>query len=404
MTNASGRARFAVRRRAPRTAGERGAPRLFRRERATPGRARTRMQVERRTHVDLSFRRCGGGRLPVGIPGGRRRGPRRAPIARCAREAVRRRRQAPSRRACAATPSSGAAPLVAGEARVVLTFAMPAASEATLRLRYVPDAPGSNPAASSALTLPHAPAEPVEEAAARRWQGWWSLAWLVLARLPRRARVAGQSPIGGHPALHPEARRGAPARRSRGATAGTAGVRDAHDGFAIAGGARGHRATGFRARRGGGAGHSLTEREPSCLAPVEAEPGDVLLAEGPFTRRSRRPLPPPESSMWRSSSRKRALARPTGRVGPPARATVRRATGADAGPRRRAAAASRGGRRWADAVERAAYGERPSVRRGSAAEVGSPGPRPNPAVPSATAGRPRPTAPDLVDGARPGSL
>jgi hypothetical protein len=114
-----------------------------------------------------------------------------------------------------------------------------------------------------------------------------------------------------------------------------------------------------------------TSSDPSGafrLAPVDARPGDELVAEGPLHTPLRRPLPAAGELEVALVSRKRALldrlvswARHKGKpydVGPePTPGHVRRAS-SDAFPVAR----------WADAVERAAYGGQP-VDKSAEAEV-----------------------------------
>jgi hypothetical protein len=352
MSNASGRARFAV------DAAHLGPPgrgevRVSFAGSTDAGASSHAMQVERRTRVDLTSADAVDGRLPVGSPEEGVVVHLRA-IPRCAK------------RGCVGSPTGtveartgdaivGAAPLVAGsEARMVLTFAMPAANEAAVRLRYLPDAPWFQSGGELTLTLPMRAPSP--------WKkvplvvaGLTALAWLILTRLPSRGREASRSGVTRGPVLHPEA--GVELVRAGPAARGWTGrIHDAHDGFGIVAALVAIERPGFR-------GVEVLARAKSdeagvfVLPAMDVHPGDLLLAEGPVHSALRRPLPSAGELDVALVLRKRAL---LDRLVAWAR---RRGRPFDGRPEptpghvRRAAAAELGVARWAEAVERAAYGE-----------------------------------------------
>jgi hypothetical protein len=351
MSNASGRARFAV---DPAHLGPpgRGELRVSFAGSTDAGASTHAMQVERRTHVDLTSADAVDGRLPVGSPEEGVVVHVRA-IPRCAK------------RGCVGTPTGtveartgdaivGAAPLAGAEARLVLTFAMPAANEAALRLRYVPDAPWFQSGGEVALTLPMRAPSP--------WKkvplvvaGLAALAWLILARLPPRRRQASPSGVTRAPVPHPEA--GVELVRAGPAARGWTGrIHDAHDGFGIAAALVAIERPGFRGVEV--LAQSKTNEEGVfVLPPIDAHPGDVLLAEGRVHAALRRPLPPAGELDVALVFRKRAL---LDRLVAWAR---RRGRPFDGRPEptpghvKRAAASEVAVARWADAVEQAAYGE-----------------------------------------------
>jgi hypothetical protein len=350
MSNASGRARFPV------DAAQLGPPgrgelRVTFAGSTDAGASTHAAQVERRTHVDLTSTDAVDGRLPVGSP---EEGVllRVRAVPRCAR------------RGCVASPTGtlearaadaivGAAPLAAAEARVVLTFAMPAASEAPLRVRYVPDAPWFQPGGELALTLPMRAPSPWKKVPLVL-AGLAALAWLVLARMPPR-RAASRSGAKRAPVLHPEA--GVELVRAGPAARGWTGrVHDAHDGFGIAGALVTIERPGFRGIEVQ-AQAKANDEGLFVLPPTDAHPGDLLVAEGQVYAAVRRPLPPAGELDVALVLRKRAL---LDRLVAWARRRGRPFDGhaePTPGHVRRAAASETAVARWAEAVERAAYGE-----------------------------------------------
>jgi hypothetical protein len=350
ITNASGRARFAV---DPTHLGPpgKGTLRVSFAGSNDAGASTHEREVERRTHVDLGAPDGIDGKLPVGSPEDGVVVRMRA-TARCAV------------RGCAGTPTGtvearlggdtivGAAPLDNGEARVVLTFAMPAASEAALRLRYVPDAPWYQPGPELALTLPLRAPSPWKKLPLLL-AGLGVLAWLAVARLPPRApgrRTAAPRDPAHHPEAGVELLRAGPAARGW-----TGRIHDAHDGFRLTQARVAVERPAFEGVEV--LAEVLSDTEGSfVIPPVELRPGDQLLAEGPLHGMLRRPMPPPGELDVALVLRKRAL---IDRLVNWAR---RRGKPFDSRPEptpghvRRAAAADLAVARWADAVEEAAYG------------------------------------------------
>ncbi len=386
MTNASGRARFPI---DPAHLGPpgRGELRVSFAGSTDAGASAHAAQIERRTHVDLTSADAVDGRLPVGSP--EEGVPVRVrAVPRCAK------------RGCVATPTGtvearttdaivGAAPLAGAEARVVLTFAMPAATEAPLRMRYVPDAPWFQSGGELALVLPMRPPSP--------WKklplvlaGLAALAWLILTRLPVRREVSRTGATRGT-VLHPEAgvelvKAGPAARGWRGR------IHDAHDGFGIALATVAIERPGFRGVEVL-AQATTDDAGAFVLPPIEARPGDLLLAEGRVHSALSRPLPPAGELDVALVLRKRAV---LDRLVAWAR---RRGRPFDGKPEptpghvRRAAAAEVAVARWAEAVERAAYGEGP-VDEAAQREVDRLAPpEPSGAIPAAGPGPAAPAGP-----------
>jgi hypothetical protein len=353
MTNASGRARFAV------DSAHLGAPgpgelRVSFAGSSNAGPSTHGMQVERRTGVTLSSTDAVSGTLPAGSPED---------------GVVVRLRADPgcAARGCVGSPSGtvearvgeaivGAATLDRGEARLVLTLGMPASNEVALRLRYVPDAPWYQARGELALTLPVRAPNPWKKVPLAL-AGLAVIGWLVLARLPPGARIAHPSRSAGSPWLAPDAgdARVELVRAGPAARGWTGRVRDAHDGLAI-GGARiaverpGFQSVDLLAQAFANADGGF------ALPPLEVRLGDILLAEAPLHSALRRPMPVPGEIDVALILRKRAL---VDRLVVWAR---RRGKPFDARPEptpgqvRSAAAADPSVARWADAVERAAYG------------------------------------------------
>jgi hypothetical protein len=350
-TNASGRAHFAL------DAARLGAPGrgelrvVF--AGATFAAAATHVaQVERRTRVELGAPEASDGQLPPGSPEDGI--PVRVVVTpRCAK------------RGCAGVPTgtvearvgdgnamAGAAPLEAGEARLVVTFAMPPAEATPVRLRYVPDAPWFPPAGELSVVQPLRAPSPWRKVPLML-AGLVALGWLALARMPRRKPA---EPRASRPprTIRPEA--GVELVRAGARGQGWSGtLRDAHDGTAIAGARVAIERRGFE--RIEAACHAFTDDKGAfVLAPVEARPGDELVAEGALYAEVRRPLPEAGELHVALVLRKRAL---IDRLVAWARL---RGSPFDAKPEptpghvRRAASTEFAVARWADAIERAAYG------------------------------------------------
>jgi hypothetical protein len=354
-TNSSGRARFVV------------AGALF----GSPGRGELRVSfagsaqagasfyaapVDRHTHVDLEVPQAVEGRLPSATSE-REIAIRVVANATC------------SSRGCSGTPTgtiaarvgvdgtsgiAAAAPLVQGEARVILTFATPSEGDGdtSVRLDYVPDSPWFEAAQPLHLDQPLHP--PAAWDQVLLWlTGLGVVVWLAAGRLPQRWEVAEASPRGikvhesvAHVELLSAA--GPDERTWKGR------VVDGHDGTPIAGVRVTLERPGFEraeivADTASGADGAF------FLAPPQLNPGDRLVAEGPLHGVHRTPAPPFGEVRIALVSRRRALldrlvgwARRKGRpydVHPEP----------TPGHVQRMARAGDGARAWAEAVERAAY-------------------------------------------------
>jgi hypothetical protein len=349
VTNASGRARFPVAG-ASLGAPGRGTLRVSFAGSAEAGSSTQEMQVERRTHVDLDAPGAVDGRVAAGSPEE-------------GTTVVIRARPRCARRGCVATPTGtvearfgdaivGAAPLVAGEARVVVTFAAPAANDVPLRFRYVPDTPWFQAGAELGVTLPVRAPSP--------WKkiplvlaGLAVIAWLVAGRLPPRDRSdsSGRPSRAPHP---PEA--GVELVRAGPAAGGWRGrLHDAHEGTPISGARIAVERPAFD--RVQVLAQVVADAQGTFALPaIDASPGDTLVAEGTLHAPLRRPLPHPGELDVALVLRRRAL---LDRLVAWSR---RRGRPFDAKPEptpghvKRVAAAEFAVARWADAVERAAYG------------------------------------------------
>jgi len=358
MTNASGRARFAVDSARLGPPG-RGELRVTFAGSADSGPSSHAVQVERRTRVDLTAPEAHEERLPPGVP---EEGVKVLVlgVARCASHG------------CAGQPTGtiearvgdaivGAASLEGGEAHVVATFSSPAVADVPLRLRYVPDAPWLQPGGDLVVTLPVKPAAPWKRVPLAL-AAIAAVAWLVLARLPQRGAPVARP--GKRPHVAPEA--GVQLVREAPAGHGWAGrLHDAHEGSPISGGRVAVERPGFE--RVAVMAQALTDAAGSFVLPhVEALPGDVLVAEGALHAALRRPLPPAGELDVALVLRRRAVidrlvawarrrGRPFDAKPEPTPGHVRRAGGTDLAVAR-----------WADAVERAAFGGAPVDARAQA--------------------------------------
>jgi len=310
------------------------------------------MPVERRTRVDLVAPDATGARLPPGSP---EEGIalRLLAVPACAR------------RGCAGAPTGtvealsadavvGAAPVEGGAARVVVTFSMPGGETTPLRVRYLPDAPWFVPGPELSLEQPVRAPSP--------WKRFPLLAaglavalWLVLARMPRRARGSGAARASRAPPLPAGVGAHVELVRAGSSSNGWTGrLLDAHDGGAVAGARVAIERPGFEGVET--VAQTTSEADGAfALGPVDARPGDELVAEGRVHAAIRRPLPPAGELQITLVLRRRALlerlvawARRRGRpfdAQPDATpGHVRRAAGQDVALAR-----------WAEAVERAAY-------------------------------------------------
>jgi hypothetical protein len=351
-TDASGRARFAVE---PARLGPPGRGELRVSFAGSPdgGASTQAMQVERRTRVDLNAVDSAEGHLPPGSPEDGV-AVRVVATARCAK------------RGCTTTPTGtvearvgdgnaivGASSLDRAEARVVATFALPAANEVGLRVRYVPDAPWFQPGGELALVVPVRAPSPWTKAPLALL-ALVAVAWLAVPRILSRVRPPPSGQPHKRPPAMPEA--GVALVRAGPAARGWTGrLHDAHDGFAVVGARVAVERRGFdRVER---LAEVATDGNGAfVLPPLDAQPGDELFAEAQLHAPLRRPLPPPGELDVALVLRRRAL---LDRLVAWAR---RRGRPFDARPEptpghvRRAAGSEFTVARWADAVERAAFG------------------------------------------------
>jgi hypothetical protein len=352
-TNASGRARFAV---DPWRLGApgKGELRVSFAGSSDAGASTHAMQVERRTRVDLGVPDAVEGRLPVGSP---EDGVsiRVVATARCARRGCFGPSGSPSGTVEARVGDDGvnvaAASLQRGEAQLVATFAMPAGSEVPLRLRFVPDAPWFQPGGELVAMQPVRASSPWKMALLVIC-ALIAVAWLAIARLPPRPREASERDRHEHPHL-PEA--GVALVREGPAARGWTGrVHDAHDNAPVPSARVAVERRGFE-RIDRIVEVVADEQGAFALPPLEAHPGDELVADGPLHAQVRRPLPPSGELDVALVLRRRAL---LDRLVAWAR---KRGKPFDARPEptpghvRRAANSEFTVARWADAVERAAY-------------------------------------------------
>lgn len=334
------------------------------------------LRVERRARVELGAPEANLGRLPAGSPEDGI-GLRIVASLPCASHGC---VASPGGMVEARIPSQGvvgAAPLAAGETRLVISFAAPTSdgpaaasrrdvlsTDVPITVAYIPDAPWFQPGSALVLTQPVRGPSPWKKlplvlAAAA------VVAWLALTRSsvrprsrPAPARVAGLSPTASIALIRAEPARSRESRESR--QKGWSGrVSDAHEGVAIA------QARISIERRDFEQIHVVAETSSSAsgefaLGHVEARAGDELVVDGPRHAMIRRPLPPSGELAVALVLRRRALldrlvawAR---RQGPPYGMLP------DASPGHVRTAAALAGRedgvaRWATAVEQAAYGD-----------------------------------------------
>jgi CBS domain-containing protein len=248
----------------------------------------------------------------------------------------------------------GAATLEHGQARLLVSFARPAASEVPLRIRYLPDAPWFLAGDELELTQPLRSPSP--------WRrlplgiaGLGVLAWLAIARLS--ALKAPQRPGGrpgkmtGRPVVaRVELLQALPEQQGW-----TGVVVDAHDDTPV------DDARVAIERRGFERIAVVTETRSGkdgrfALSPVAHEPGDEIASEGALHAPLRGALPPSGDLRVALVLRRRAVldrmvawarrrGKPFDARPEPTPGHVRRAAGGDSPVGR-----------WADAVERAAFG------------------------------------------------
>jgi hypothetical protein len=247
----------------------------------------------------------------------------------------------------------GAAPLEAGKARVLVTFATPSSSEMTLQLRYASDAPWYEPGSELAVVLPVRSPSPWRHAPVVV-AGLAVLAWLVLGRARAPRRSTEKSPPSRRPAFRGEASvHVVPA--APGVQGFTGHVVDAHEGSPVDGARIAIVRPTFDTEQTLASATSDANGDFDLPA-VDARDGDLLIVEGALYSPLRQPLPQSGDITIAVVLRKRALldrlvawarrrGRPFDAPPEPTPGHVRRAAGADFAVAR-----------WADAVERAAFG------------------------------------------------
>jgi hypothetical protein len=354
-TDTSGRARFVVAGPLFGPAGQ-GELRVSFAGSAQAGATSHSMTVERRAHVELA--------VPQAIDG-------RLPLAWSEQEIALRvvAKTACASRGCAGTPTGtvevrlgdgdasrviGAAAIVGGEARVVVTLASQSddAGDVLLRLEYVPDAPWFEASGALPLTQPlHPPSA---------WNkivlvisGLTVIGWLGIGRLPRRSG-GRESSAGGIKIAESPASVEVVSPGAAGAQRWTGRIVDGHDGAPVSDARVAVERPGFD--RAEIVASATADAEGAfVLAPVGIQPGDHLVAEGALHTLLRVSVPPFGEIRVALVSRRRALLeRLVGwarRKGRPYDARPEPTPG-------HVQRMSRSGepiRAWAEAVERAAY-------------------------------------------------
>jgi hypothetical protein len=357
-TDAAGRARFVV-------AGAlfgpvgRGELRVSFSGSAQAGASSYAMVVERRAHVAIDAPAASAGRLPFATS------EKEVALRVVAKTTC-------AARGCAGVPTGtiavrvgegdssrivGAAPLVGGEARVVVTFATPAEGEGDtpVRLDYVPDVPWFETGEPLRLTQPLRPPDAWDKLLLAL-TGIGVVGWLGVGRLPRRSDAKDRGP---KRSKVPEvAARVELVKASDATRQWTGQVLDGHEASPVAGARVSIERPGFERAR--------TVAQVVCdaegrfvLAPDDKaeglRPGDRLVAEGPLHAAHDAPAPPFGEIRIALVSRRRAL---LDRLVAWAR---RKGRPYDAAPEptpghvQRMARSGDTVKAWAEAVERAAY-------------------------------------------------
>ncbi len=248
----------------------------------------------------------------------------------------------------------GAATLDHGQARLLVSFARPAASEVPLRIRYLPDAPWFLAGDDLELTQPLRSPSPWRTLSLGA-AGLAVLAWLAIARLsalraPQRLGSRPGKPTGRQVVARVELLQALPEQQGW-----TGVVVDAHDGTPVEDAKVAIERRGFERiavvaeARSGKDGRF-------ALSAVAHEPGDEIASEGALHAPLRGALPPSGDLRVALVLRRRAV---VDRMVAWAR---RRGKPFDARPEptpghvRRAAGGDSPVGRWADAVEKAAFG------------------------------------------------
>jgi hypothetical protein len=248
----------------------------------------------------------------------------------------------------------GAASLSEGNARLVATFARSGMTEATLRIRYLPDAPWFLPGEDLVVEQPLRGPSPWTAAAAVI-TGLAIVAWLVATRIrglrfEPRTSSKGDRSAAKHPTARVEVLEPLPD-----AQGWTGHVVDAHEGTPLGGARVAIERRGFERMQVVVETHTAPDGA-FALPPTEPVPGDELVSEGDLHAPLRGALPVSGDLRVALVLRKRALIE---RLVAWAR---RRGKPYDARPEptpghvRRAAGADTAIGKWADAVERAAFG------------------------------------------------
>ena len=263
----------------------------------------------------------------------------------------------------------GASALSRGEARVIVTLPAPPPGEgngdAPLRLDYVPDAPWFESTGPLRLSQPVEPPGSWEKVVLAL-TGLGVVAWLGLGRLPRR-REGQARPARGAKIAASVASVELVSPAVVGAERWNGRVVDGHEGTAVAGARVAIERPGFE--RAAVVAEATTDSDGAfVLAPFAIQPGDRLVAEGPFHGALQLPVPAFGEIRVALVSRKRAL---LDRLVAWAR---RRGRPFDAQPEptpghvQRMARPGDAVKVWADAVERAMYSGA-AIDAGSEAEV-----------------------------------
>ncbi|MDP9149241.1 MAG: hypothetical protein M3O36_04765, partial [Myxococcota bacterium] len=245
------------------------------------------VRIERRTHVTLAVREARGanpdprGRLAVGSP------EEGIPLVvsaepRCAKAFV----GSPTGTIVARVGGAvvGAAPLQRGQARLVMTFAMPSTGEVPVDIRYLPDAPWLEADDGLSLLQPVRAAIPWREATLLLAAAA-VVVWLAFTRSQSRGGASGQSGVlPGEPSRL--ARRAVVSgarvelvREAESARCWTGLVTDAYDDVALAGARVSLERPGFRHVEI--IAETVSDEGGVFVLPsVGAKPGDELVCEG----------------------------------------------------------------------------------------------------------------------------
>ncbi len=247
----------------------------------------------------------------------------------------------------------GAAPLLGGEARVVVTFATPAEGDGDtpVRLDYVADVPWFEPSEPLHVTQPLHPPGAWDQVVLAL-TGIGVVGWLVVGRFPRRPRARERAPQRAKVAA--SVARVEVVKASSKASQWTGRIVDGHEGTPIAGARVALERPGFD--RAEVVAQAVADGDGAfVLAAAGVRPGDRLVAEGALHSAHDVPAPPFGEIRIALVSRRRAL---LDRLVGWAR---RKGRPYDASPEptpghvQRMARSGDAVKTWAEAVERAAY-------------------------------------------------